>query len=198
MTSKKGLPEEFELARANLRPRLWLRAPFEQMRLNAVIEGASAGSNGPPSEAIRERLIANFLYDLPEAVQVIGEPAVPYLRYPPYLLARLIAFARTDDQDRYGTCHGSCQGTGRRTIAPSCRSIPTPQHFAMTTRQRIGADLVDVVAAESAGSDDDLKNFNGIDVALRERGGRDTSRGHQRISGVTFCDWPLPTLRRLR
>ncbi len=73
VTTRKGLPEEFELARADLRPRLWLRAAFEQMRLNAVIEGASVAPTAPPCEAIGEHLIATLVYDWPEAVQVIGD-----------------------------------------------------------------------------------------------------------------------------
>ncbi len=71
VTSRKGLPEEFDLARADLRPRLWLRAAFEQMRLNAAIEGASVAPKAPPYEALGEHLIATLVYDWPEAVQSI-------------------------------------------------------------------------------------------------------------------------------
>ncbi len=71
VTSTKGLPEEFDLARADLRPRLWLRAAFEQMLLNAAIEGASVAPKAPPCEALGEHLIATLVYDWPEAVQSI-------------------------------------------------------------------------------------------------------------------------------
>jgi hypothetical protein len=53
LTAKKELPEEFDLARADVRPRLWLRAAFEQMRLKGAVGGdATAGLNALPSEPV--------------------------------------------------------------------------------------------------------------------------------------------------
>ncbi|MGO9919413.1 MAG: hypothetical protein ACLQIB_32530 [Isosphaeraceae bacterium] len=76
VTSRKGLPEEFDLARADLRPRLWLRAAFEQMRLNAAIEGASVAPKAPPFEALGKHLIATLVYNWPEVVQSIDNENV--------------------------------------------------------------------------------------------------------------------------
>jgi len=73
LTSSKGLPKEFELARADLRPRLWLRASFEQMRLRGFLEGGTDQPKALPSEAIGEHLVASPAYDWPQAVQGIDD-----------------------------------------------------------------------------------------------------------------------------
>jgi len=71
LTSSKGLPKEFELARADLRPRIWLRGTFEQLRLRSFLEGGTVQLKPFPSEAIGEHLIATLVCDWPEAVQSI-------------------------------------------------------------------------------------------------------------------------------
>jgi hypothetical protein len=73
LTSSKGVPKEFELARADLRPRLWLRATFEQTRLPSLLEGAPVSPQAPPYEAIGDHLFATLAYDWPEAVQTIDD-----------------------------------------------------------------------------------------------------------------------------
>src|SRR6516165_3494689 len=42
LASTKGLPKDFDLVRADLRPRLWPRANFEQVRLKTILEGGPA------------------------------------------------------------------------------------------------------------------------------------------------------------
>jgi hypothetical protein len=72
----KGLPDEFELARADLRPRLWLRAVFEQLRLKSMTESPSVAPKLPPWEGIGEHLVATLAYDWPQSVQVINDDDV--------------------------------------------------------------------------------------------------------------------------
>jgi hypothetical protein len=72
-TSSKGLPKEFDLARADLRPRLWLRSAFELIRLNGLIEGGPVAPKMPPYESVGEHLIVTLVYDWPEAVQVLRD-----------------------------------------------------------------------------------------------------------------------------
>src|SRR6202008_3152145 len=67
LTSSKGLPKDFELVRADLRPRLWLRGTFEQLRLRSLLEGAPVPAQAPPCEAIGEHLFPTLAYDWPEA-----------------------------------------------------------------------------------------------------------------------------------
>jgi hypothetical protein len=73
LTSGKGLPEEFDLVRADLRPRLWLRSAFEQIRLNGLIEGGPIAPKVPATASVGEHLIVTIVYDWPEAVQVLRD-----------------------------------------------------------------------------------------------------------------------------
>jgi len=67
--STKGLPKDFELVRADLRPRLWLRASLEQVRLMNILEGNPVQPKPLLSESIGEHLILSLAYDWPDAVQ---------------------------------------------------------------------------------------------------------------------------------
>jgi hypothetical protein len=60
LTPRKGLPKDFDLARADLRPRLWVRAMFEQMRLHFLATGLGVEPQPPPSQPIGEHLIATL------------------------------------------------------------------------------------------------------------------------------------------
>jgi hypothetical protein len=71
ISARKALPKEFDLARADLRTRLWLRSAFEQIRLNSLIEGGPVATKTPPCESVGEHLIVTLVYDWPEAVQTI-------------------------------------------------------------------------------------------------------------------------------
>jgi hypothetical protein len=72
-SARKALPKEFDLARADLKPRLWLRSAFEQIRLNGLIEGGPVAPKVPPYESVGEHLIVTLVYDWPEAVQVLRD-----------------------------------------------------------------------------------------------------------------------------
>jgi hypothetical protein len=73
LTSRKCLPKEFDLARADLRPRLWLREVFEHIRMNGLIEGGPVVPKAPLCESVGEHLIVTLVYDWPEAVQVLRD-----------------------------------------------------------------------------------------------------------------------------
>jgi hypothetical protein len=98
----KGLPEEFELARADLRRRLWLRAVFEQMRLNSIVEGGSVTPKAPPFEAIGEHLIATVAYDWPQSVQVLGDEDLSKWGVTFY---EVMEVARANLQEAFGLLH---------------------------------------------------------------------------------------------
>jgi uncharacterized protein YtpQ (UPF0354 family) len=72
LTPQKGLPTDFDIARADLRPRLWLRASFEQMRLQDLRERAVDGPDLIPWEHIGEHLLATLAYDWPDSVMAIS------------------------------------------------------------------------------------------------------------------------------
>jgi hypothetical protein len=69
----KGLPKEFDLVRADLRPRLWPRASFEQVRLKNILEGGTVPPKPLPSESIGEPLLLSLAYDSPQAVQSLDD-----------------------------------------------------------------------------------------------------------------------------
>jgi hypothetical protein len=71
LTPEKGLPDEFDLARSDLRPRLWSRASFEQMRLRYRHDGERSIVD-LPLEPIGEHLLNSLAYDWPQSVQTIN------------------------------------------------------------------------------------------------------------------------------
>jgi hypothetical protein len=73
LASTKGLPKDFHLVRADLRPRLWPRASFEQVRLKNILEGGPVPPKPLPSESIGEHLLLSLAYDWPQAVQSLDD-----------------------------------------------------------------------------------------------------------------------------
>jgi hypothetical protein len=72
LTPKKGLPEDFDLARADLRPKLMMRATLEHMRLSSLAADPPHGHLDLPSQSIGEHLVATLAYDWPESVQSLS------------------------------------------------------------------------------------------------------------------------------
>jgi hypothetical protein len=66
----KEMPEEFEAATYDLRPRLWARATYEQLRLRCELSGHEMPDW--PLEPIGEHLYLSLVYDLPESVRSIS------------------------------------------------------------------------------------------------------------------------------
>lgn len=63
------LPEDFEEARKNLMPKIWMRSSFAHQALMCRIEG-----NEPPDldfQPLGEHLLTTIVYDLPESMQTI-------------------------------------------------------------------------------------------------------------------------------
>lgn len=73
MTRHKELPEDFESASPDLRPRLWLRATLEQERLRSVVQGKDESLADLPSLPVGEHLLNLLVYDWPESVQSVNQ-----------------------------------------------------------------------------------------------------------------------------
>jgi hypothetical protein len=71
MARHRELPDEFEAASHDLRPRIWPRAALEQERLRGLMGDKGARMADMPSEPIGEHLLACLAYDWPESVQSI-------------------------------------------------------------------------------------------------------------------------------
>ncbi len=72
MTRHKKLPEDFESASPDLRPRIWARATLEQERLRGLRMGRHGGLASLPGQAIGEHLQCLLAYDWPESVQTVS------------------------------------------------------------------------------------------------------------------------------
>ncbi len=66
----KEMPEDFADASHDIRPRIWTRSTFEQLRLRQQIEGGKPIDW--PLEPIGEHLYLSLVYDLPESVRSIS------------------------------------------------------------------------------------------------------------------------------
>lgn len=66
----KEMPEDFDAASYDIRPRLWARATFEQIRLRSRLSDQPAPDW--PLEPIGDHLFLSLVYDLPESVRSIA------------------------------------------------------------------------------------------------------------------------------
>ncbi len=71
MARHRELPDEFEAASHDLRPRIWPRTAIEQERLRGLMGENGAQLADMPSEPIGEHLVACLAYDWPESVQSV-------------------------------------------------------------------------------------------------------------------------------
>lgn len=71
LAHRRELPDDFESASHDLRPRIWPRAAVEQERLRGRLGDQGPGLADLPHEPIGEHLLACLAYDWPESVQSI-------------------------------------------------------------------------------------------------------------------------------
>ncbi len=71
LAHRRELPDDFESASHDLRPRIWPRAAVEQERLRGRIGDQGSSLADLPHEPIGEHLLACLAYDWPESVQSI-------------------------------------------------------------------------------------------------------------------------------
>ncbi len=67
----KEVPDEFDDAKYDLRPKIWTRGMLEQLRRRQRLEGGTAPEI--PSQLIGEHLEACVVYDLPEAMMSVPQ-----------------------------------------------------------------------------------------------------------------------------
>ncbi|MDB4778327.1 DUF1444 family protein [bacterium] len=67
----KPIPEDFQDASYDLRPRLWSRSTFEMMKLKSRLEGNEVDSW--PLEPIGDHLYLSLVFDLPESVRSLND-----------------------------------------------------------------------------------------------------------------------------
>lgn len=66
----RPLPEDFESARPDLRPKIWPRAALERARLGGLL-GEPAGDPEQPAVPVGEHLVVTPAYDWPDSIQSI-------------------------------------------------------------------------------------------------------------------------------
>ncbi len=72
LATHRELPEDFESARHDLRPRLFARCSVEGIRLRAEKEKGEPDALGLVTEPVGEHILAVLAFDWPEAVQTIN------------------------------------------------------------------------------------------------------------------------------
>lgn len=70
---RDDLPEDFDDARKNLRPKLWVRAGLEQMRLQIILDGGNPSKFDIPEYECGSHLVASLVYDRPQTMQSIPQ-----------------------------------------------------------------------------------------------------------------------------
>lgn len=70
LAPKHGLPDDFESAGPNIRPRVWARTTIENMRLGAMLNNPG-GESDLPHIGIGDHLVGCLAYHWPETVQTI-------------------------------------------------------------------------------------------------------------------------------
>jgi hypothetical protein len=72
ITASHEMPENFESARSQLRPKIWARAMFEKSRLQVLIDGGDPSKFDIPEYEIGSHLIASLVYDMPDTMRSIS------------------------------------------------------------------------------------------------------------------------------
>ena len=89
----KQIPDDFEDASYDLRPKIWTRASFEKLKLQQQLDGNSEADDWP-IEPLGDHLVVALAYDLPEAVRSISQ----------------------EDLDRWGVSHYEAMEVARRNL----------------------------------------------------------------------------------
>jgi hypothetical protein len=71
LTYARELPDDFESARPDLRPKIWCRSGIEKQRLRARLDGMGDGPD-LPCVPLGEHLLACLAYDWPDSTQSIS------------------------------------------------------------------------------------------------------------------------------
>lgn len=71
MTYARELPDDFDAARPDLRPKIWTRSGIEKQRLRGRLDGMGSGPD-LPAVPLGEHLLACVAYDWPESTQSIS------------------------------------------------------------------------------------------------------------------------------
>ncbi len=69
----RKLPDDFDAARPDLRPRLWSRLSFEKARLQKRLEGNGLDADALPMQPIGDHLALTLAFDWSESVQSINQ-----------------------------------------------------------------------------------------------------------------------------
>src|SRR5262245_28855423 len=72
-TKREEVAADFEEARSHLRPKLWVRAAIQQMRLQVEIDGGDPDKFDIPEYECGSHLVASLVYDLPQTMQSVSE-----------------------------------------------------------------------------------------------------------------------------
>lgn len=67
------LPQDFDEARGNLRPKVWARAALEKSRLQIQIDTGDADKMDIPEYEIGSHLVASLVYDFPNSMRSISK-----------------------------------------------------------------------------------------------------------------------------
>ena len=71
MTYARELPDDFESARPDLRPKIWSRSGIEKQRLRGRLDGMGGGPD-LPSVPLGDHLLACIAYDWPDSTQSVS------------------------------------------------------------------------------------------------------------------------------
>lgn len=92
----KPIPEEFQDASYDLRPRLWARSTFETMKLRCRLNGDDVP--GWPLESVGDNLYLSLVFDLPESVRTLNNQELENWGIN-YWEAREVAFQNLIEED---------------------------------------------------------------------------------------------------
>src|SRR5262245_3901390 len=72
-TKREEVASDFDEARGHLRPKLWVRAAIQQMRLQVEIDGGDPEKFDIPEYECGSHLVASLVYDLPQTMQSVSQ-----------------------------------------------------------------------------------------------------------------------------
>ena len=73
LTAREELPELFDEARPNLRPKVWLRSSFVNIELRQRLEGKPPSPFASPNYPLGSHLVMGLVYDMPSAMRSLSQ-----------------------------------------------------------------------------------------------------------------------------
>jgi hypothetical protein len=187
------LPESFEEARRHLRPKLWVRAALEKLRLQVEVDGGDPNKIDIPEYDVGSHLSASVAYDLPEQIASVNRERLETWGISYYEALEIARENLEQEQFAFAQIGQGCYVSSNGDSYDSSRLL-LPN---LIERFEVDGDLIAMVPNRDnllvAGSDDEQSLKIMLDLATKAlENPRPMVPIPVRLEGDDWVDWMPP------